>query len=72
MVDDPRAVERKRDRDMALYRMRPNQTRVGDLDRELYAREDFVESSDPEKDFDSIYDNKLDHYDWMMKTNQRF
>lgn len=72
MVDDPRAVEKKRDRDLALYKMRPNQTRVGDLGRELYAREDRTESSDPEQDFDSIYDNKLDHYEWMMKTNQKF
>lgn len=72
MVDDPRAVEKKRDRDMALYRMRPNQTRVGDFDRELYANEDRSASIDPEKDYDSIYDNKLDHYEWMLKTKQKF
>lgn len=72
MVDDPTAVARKRDRDMALYRMRQNQTRVGDFERELYADQNRTESSEPEQDHDSIYDNKIDHYDWMMKTNQKF
>lgn len=71
MVDDEHAVAKKRDRKIKVARLFPNQTRVGDMERELYCNLDYESGDDPEQDRDSLYDYKIGNLTFLENEKRK-
>lgn len=65
MVEDEQAVARKRDRKIEMARNYPNQTRIGDMEREIYFNLDHESDDDPEKNRESLFDYKIGNLSFL-------
>lgn len=69
MVDEEDKAARKRDRQIWLANQRQNQSCFADVECEILDNSNRVVEW-PEKEHDSIYDNKIDHMEWLEKNQE--
>lgn len=68
MVEEENKMARKRDKQIWLGNQRPNQSCFADVECEIRDVDPVVEH--PDKEWDSLYDYKLDHFDWIDKNKE--